>query len=538
MSEVGCISPSGPPKGPIISRKPLNFYEPGEMHRDRQVLVLDYGSQFNLLITRRLRECGVYSELIEPPAIWRQEEFADVKAVILSGGPQSVYHEGAGRIPEGLLEADLPILGICYGMQLLCHELDGAVESSARREYGPAKLTTLSGHPLLENVPLGQICWMSHGDKVTRLPDNVLSIAETADSIAVVAHTQKPYFGLQFHPEVSHTECGEQLLRNFLTIAGCCFDWTASHFIDEAVVSIREQVGDAKVACALSGGVDSSVAAALVGRAIGNQLTCLFVDNGLLRQGESQRVMELMKEANLQVRRLDAEALFLEKLKGVSDPETKRKAIGHAFIEVFDQALSNEDVTYLVQGTLYPDVVESGYGKSVTIKTHHNVGGLPPDMKLKLLEPLKALFKDEVRKVGSELGLPDSVVHRQPFPGPGMAVRVLGPVDKVRLDIARAADAIATGEIEAALPLMERPWQYYAALLPVRSVGVMGDGRQYGETIAVRAVRSFDAMTADVYPLDYPLLERIAVRIVNEVDGVNRVVYDITPKPPGTIEWE
>ncbi|MFA5504429.1 MAG: glutamine-hydrolyzing GMP synthase, partial [Vulcanimicrobiota bacterium] len=349
---------------------------------------------------------------------------------------------------------------------------------------------------------------------------------------------EKPLYGLQFHPEVSHTEGGERLLRNFLELAGCRFDWTAAHFIDEALRDIREKVGKAKVCCALSGGVDSTVAATLVHRAIGDQLTCLFVDNGLLRYQESKRVLQLMKEAKVQVQRVDAEAIFLENLESVSDPEKKRKVIGHTFIEVFEQALAGQDVTFLVQGTLYPDVVESGAGQAATIKTHHNVGGLPEDMKLKLLEPLRELFKDEVRKVGRELGLPESVVSRQPFPGPGMAVRVLGQVDKTRLDMARAADHIATSEIEKAYPVEQRPWQYYAALLPVRSVGVMGDGRQYGETVAVRAVRSHDAMTADVFPLDWALLERIAVRIVNEVEGVNRVVYDITPKPPATIEWE
>ena len=508
------------------------------MLRDRQIIVLDYGSQFNLLITRRLRELGVYSELLPPPESWQAEAFSDVKAVILSGGPQSVYQDGARTLPPGLLESGLPILGICYGMQLLCHSLGGSVTATPRREYGPAKLSALSQHRLLEDVSIGQVCWMSHGDKVERLPEGFETIAETADSLAVVAHAERPWFGFQFHPEVSHTECGMTLLKNFLQLAGCAFDWTPSHFIEDALSEIRAKVGSAKVACALSGGVDSAVAAALVGRAIGDQLSCLFVDHGLLRQGESEQVLMLMKQAGLKVRRLDAEALFLERLAGVSDPEQKRKIIGHSFIEVFDTALANEDVTFLVQGTLYPDIVESGTGHAATIKTHHNVGGLPEDMKLKLLEPLRELFKDEVRRVGTELGLPDAVVHRQPFPGPGMAVRVLGPISKERLDTARAADAIATSEIEAALPWQDRPWQYYAALLPVRSVGVMGDGRQYGETIALRAVRSHDAMTADVYPLDYALLERIAVRIVNEVPGVNRVVYDITPKPPGTIEWE
>ena len=508
------------------------------MTMQAEVVVLDYGSQFNLLITRRLREQGVFSELIAPPKEWKPENFPGTQAVILSGGPQSVYDENSSKMPAGLLESGLPVLGICYGMQLLCQKLGGEVSRSTVREYGPAKLTKVDNHPLTKNVEIGSVAWMSHGDKVTKLPEGVVTIASTSDSDAIVAHDERHLYGFQFHPEVSHTQHGETLLRNFLELAGCKFDWTAEHFIEEALADIKKTVGDAKVCCALSGGVDSSVAATLVGKAIGDQLTCVFVDNGLLRYQEADRVMALMDEAGVKVRKIDAEALFLERLKDVADPERKRKVIGHTFIEVFDEAVANEDVTFLVQGTLYPDVVESGAGQAATIKTHHNVGGLPEDMKLKLLEPLRELFKDEVRRVGSELGLPQSVVARQPFPGPGMAVRVLGPVDKKRLDMARAADHIATSEIEKVHPVGERPWQYYAALLPVRSVGVMGDGRQYGETVAVRAVRSHDAMTADVFPLDWALLERIAVRIVNEVEGVNRVVYDITPKPPGTIEWE
>ncbi|MFA7479457.1 MAG: glutamine-hydrolyzing GMP synthase [Vulcanimicrobiota bacterium] len=508
------------------------------MSRNPEVVVFDYGSQFNLLITRRLREQGVFSELVPPPSHFSQSDYPETRAVILSGGPQSVYDEASPKLPEGLLESGIPVLGICYGMQLLCQSLGGEVTRSPVREYGPATLTRVNGHPLTAGLETGQVLWMSHGDKVSKLPTGSKALAATNDCDAIFCHDEKPLYGLQFHPEVSHTEGGERLLRNFLELAGCRFDWTAAHFIDEALRDIREKVGKAKVCCALSGGVDSTVAATLVHRAIGDQLTCLFVDNGLLRYQESERVLQLMKEAKVQVQRVDAEAIFLENLESVSDPEKKRKVIGHTFIEVFEQALAGQDVTFLVQGTLYPDVVESGAGQAATIKTHHNVGGLPEDMKLKLLEPLRELFKDEVRKVGRELGLPESVVSRQPFPGPGMAVRVLGQVDKTRLDMARAADHIATSEIEKAYPVEQRPWQYYAALLPVRSVGVMGDGRQYGETVAVRAVRSHDAMTADVFPLDWALLERIAVRIVNEVEGVNRVVYDITPKPPATIEWE
>ena len=508
------------------------------MSRNPEVVVLDYGSQFNLLITRRLREQGVYSELVPPQTEWKAEDFPAARAVILSGGPQSVYDEASPKLPIGLLDSGIPVLGICYGMQLLCQGLGGEVRRSEVREYGPAQLCSVANHPLTQGVSVGQVCWMSHGDKVITLPSDTHAVATTSDCDAIFVHDERHLYGFQFHPEVSHTECGETLLRNFLVLAGCEFDWTASHFIEESLQEIRETVGDCKVCCALSGGVDSTVAATLVGKAIGDQLTCIFVDNGLLRFQESDRVLALMKEAGVAVRRIDAEKLFLDRLAGVSEPEEKRKIIGHSFIEVFDKALENEDVTFLVQGTLYPDVVESGAGQAATIKTHHNVGGLPEDMKLKLLEPLRELFKDEVRRVGSELGLPQSVVARQPFPGPGMAVRVLGAVDKTRLDMARAADHIATTEIEKVYGIGERPWQYYAALLPVRSVGVMGDGRQYGETVVVRAVRSHDAMTADVFPLDWALLERIAVRVVNEVEGVNRVVYDVTPKPPGTIEWE
>jgi len=506
------------------------------------VLVLDYGSQYNLLITRRLRECGVYADLVDPDRPW--EELAEgAVAAVLSGGPNSVYEPGAPQLPPGLLESGLPVLGICYGMQLLARALGGDVVAGHHREYGPARFRIEHETHLLQGLSNDQPCWMSHGDKVERLPDGFQALARTDTALAAMGCVERRIYGLQFHPEVSHTPQGTVILRNFLELAGCKFDWNAGSFVEEAVAEIRSQVGEGRVSCALSGGVDSTVAAALVHKAVGSRLECLFVDNGLLRLNEAQQVMESLREMGLNVRLIDARDRFMARLEGLQEPEAKRKAIGETFIHVFEEEGPKAD--FLVQGTLYPDIVESGHGgakKAVTIKTHHNVGGLPEGMRLKLVEPLKQLFKDEVRRVGRELGVPRGILERQPFPGPGLAVRCLGPLTQERLDTLRAADAIVRAALDA-LPLDgtgadKRPWQYYAALLPVRAVGVMGDARTYAEVIAVRAVHSEDAMTASVARLDWELLERISTRIVNEVKGVNRVVYDITPKPPGTIEWE
>lgn len=454
-----------------------------------EVLVIDYGSRFYLLLTRRIRDQGAYSEVVSPPERFIPHDYPQTRAIILVGDNRELGDSDPKPLPAGLLESGIPIMGVGYGAEILSHHLALRLDREALAGRGP--------------VPLNDTPhWVNVQDCV-RGDERTLSG-----------------------------------LREFLRTAGCPLDWDAKRFIDEAINSIRLTVGTAKVCCALSGGVDSTVAATLVNRAIGDQLTCLFVDNGLLRHQESERVLTLMKEIDVKVERIDARELFLERLSGISDPEAKRKVIGHTFIEVFENAVKDDDVTFLVQGTLYPDIVESGSGKNNTIKSHHNVGGLPEDMTFELLEPLRELFKDEVRKVGTQLGLPDSVVLRQPFPGPGMAVRVLGEVTEKRLRIARAADHIATTEIEKALTIGERPWQYYAALLPVSAVGMIDGERRYGEAIALRAVASEDAMAAQVCPLNWDLLNTIAVRIINEVVGISRVVYDVTPKPPGTIEWE
>jgi GMP synthase (glutamine-hydrolysing) len=515
------------------------------MSRDL-VLILDFGSQYTQLIARRIRELKVYSE-IHPFNIGlnRIKELSP-KAIVLSGGPSSVYEEDAPTVDAALFELGVPILGICYGVQLACKLLGGRVAGSDKKEYGRAHVKVLHAADLFHGFSAGEdlAVWMSHGDRVEEMPAGWKLIGETPNApAAAVVDEKHRFFGVQFHPEVVHTPRGGQILANFLfRIVGLSASWTMASFVDEAIAKVRSTVGErGRVICGLSGGVDSSVAAKLILNAIGARLTCIFVDNGLLRQGERAGVEQLFAgafHADLHV--VDAADRFLKALAGVTDPEQKRKIIGREFIAVFDEeAHKIEGVEFLAQGTLYPDVIESvsHKGPSATIKSHHNVGGLPERMKLKLVEPLRELFKDEVRELGAELGLPRHVLWRQPFPGPGLAVRVLGEVTEARLSVLRGADAIIDEEIRAA-GLYESIWQAFGVLLPVKSVGVMGDFRTYADAIAVRAVHSKDGMTADWVPLPYELLGTISRRIINEVRGVNRVVYDITSKPPGTIEWE
>lgn len=510
-------------------------------------VILDYGSQYSQLITRRVREIGVYGELIAHDASWEEVEKLNPKAVILSGGPASVYEEGAPQLPDWVLEKELPTLGICYGMQLIAHALGSRVEPSEHREYGPASLNVEpigDAAKLFEGLPNNVNVWMSHGDHISTLPNGFDVLAWSANS-PVAAMGNGRMVGIQFHPEVNHTEYGSDIIRNFLVnIAGCETNWSAESFIDASIRDIREKVGNGRVLLGLSGGVDSSVAAALIHKAIGDQLTPVFVNNGLLREGEAESVQETFTrhfETNLVY--ADARERFLTNLKGVSDPEQKRKIIGETFVRVFEaEATKAGPFEFLAQGTLYSDVIESATGKSgdsktaVKIKTHHNVGGLPEDMDFQLLEPFRLLFKDEVREVGRLLGVPEEIVERQPFPGPGLAVRLLGEITEEDLAILRKADAIVRHEIESAD--IENPWQFFAVLVPVQSTGVMGDFRTYAKTCAVRAISSQDAMTADWSRLPYDVLAKISNRIVNEVDGINRVVYDITSKPPATIEWE
>jgi GMP synthase (glutamine-hydrolysing) len=509
------------------------------------IVILDFGSQYTQLIARRVRELRVYSEILPHDA--SRDEIARVnpRGIILSGGPASVYDEGAPALPDFLLDLHAPILGICYGMQLLAHALGGRVEKSATREYGQATLRVARADALFADLPTTLQVWMSHGDQITALPDGFIALAQSdACPIAAMANSARKIYALQFHPEVAHTPRGIDILRRFLfDICGCRGDWTPAAFINTTIEQIRARVGEARVLCALSGGVDSTVAAALVGRAVGEQLVCVFVDHGLLREGEARAVVELFRDQGLEIVPVDAHARFLGKLRGVVDPEEKRKTIGAEFVRVFEETAQSLESTkpfrFLAQGTLYPDVIESrGAGKSAArIKTHHNVGGLPDDLQFELIEPLRYLFKDEVRAVGIELGLPEQVVYRQPFPGPGLAVRILGEVTQDRLNLLRAADAVVREEIERA-GLAREVWQYFAILTPLQTVGVMGDGRTYENTVAIRAVTSQDGMTADWARLPHDLLARISSRIVNEVRGVNRVVYDITSKPPATIEWE
>ena len=511
-----------------------------------RILILDCGSQFTQLIARRVREARVYSEI--HPATRTLEWIREWKpdGIILSGGPSSVTDVGAPTISHEVLDV-APVLGVCYGMQLIAHLEGGTVVGGGRREYGRAEVSVTEPAGLFAGFDVGEriTVWMSHGDHVEEVPPGYLATARSGNNVvAGFRHETKPVHAVQFHAEVAHTARGAEIVENFLFgICGCSADWTPGHFIDLEVARIRALVGDQQVICGLSGGVDSSVAAALVHKAIGDQLTCIFVDTGLLRLHEREQVERTMR-AHLGIKLITvrADERFLSALSGVSDPERKRKIIGHAFIDVFEEASADAgtDAAFLVQGTLYPDVIESVSatgGPSATIKTHHNVGGLKPDMQFTLIEPLRELFKDEVRHVGRELGLPEELVGRHPFPGPGLAIRVLGEVTPQALDVLRRADAIYLEEIRAA-GLYPDIWQAFAVFLPVRSVGVMGDGRTYEHVIALRAVTSTDGMTADWYPFPHDVLGRISSRIINEVDGVNRVVYDISSKPPATIEWE
>ena len=519
---------------------------PGEAPKggDEAVVVLDFGSQFSRLIARRVREAHVYCEIFPHNAPSEALERLNVKGFILSGGPASVFEDGAPQLPAYVLDSGLPVLGICYGMQLLAHSLGGAVEPGTLREYGHAVVhQNTADHALFAGLPSSMPVWMSHGDKVTAMPPGFHCLGYTENSPVAMMGNDAGVIGLQFHPEVVHTPSGAQLIQNFLyDVCGCGGLWTPGNFIEESVARIREQVGEGRVICALSGGVDSAITAALINRAVGDQLTCIFVDNGLLRREEAERVVGTFKRAmSINLIHVDATDQFLDALDGVVDPEQKRKNIGETFIRVFeDVAEEIEDVSFLAQGTLYPDVIESTShetGAAAKIKTHHNVGGLPAAMRLSLVEPLRYLFKDEVRDVGLALGLPEEIVLRQPFPGPGLAIRIIGEVTREKLEVLRSCDWIVMDEIKGA-NLYRQLWQSFAVLTDTRSVGVMGDHRTYGYLAAIRAVTSEDAMTADWARLPYEVLARISSRIVNEVPEVNRVVYDITSKPPGTIEWE
>ncbi|MEN6508862.1 MAG: glutamine-hydrolyzing GMP synthase [Smithella sp.] len=508
------------------------------------ILIIDFGSQYNQLIARRVREHQVYCQ-IEPPDISLEAIKALApEGIVLSGGPASIYSRGAPRVDKNIFGLGIPILGICYGLQYMIDSLGGKVIGSTKREYGFAELNVNKQKGIFSGVDKKTQCWMSHGDSIGTLPEGFTVTASTANTpVAATEDIKRHFYGLQFHPEVVHTQAGKKILANFLfAVCRCKKSWTMKSFINHAVEEIRQQVGPDKVILGLSGGVDSSVAAVLLHKAIGRQLTCVFVDNGVLRAGETEHVIEMFKKnLHINLRFSRSGKLFLKKLKGVTDPERKRKIIGRTFIEVFDQeAHKIKNVKFLAQGTLYPDLIESRSafgGPSAVIKSHHNVGGLPKTMKLRLIEPLKHLFKDEVRLLGKELGLADDVLWRQPFPGPGLAVRIIGDVTVQRLSVLRKADTILIEEIRAA-NLYYKLWQSFTVLLPLKSVGIMGDQRTYENIVAIRAVTSEDAMTADWARLPQDLLARISTRIINEVRGINRVVYDISSKPPSTIEWE
>lgn len=514
------------------------------MAKNETILVLDFGSQYSQLIARRIRECKVYSRIVpfSTPVEKIREEAP--MGIILSGGPASVYQDNAPKCDPEIFNLGIPVLGICYGLQLTVMTLGGKVARGHAREYGKAEIEITGESPLLDGLLSPLQVWMSHGDKVTALPEGFVTTAKTTNTeFAAIRHTEKKIYGIQFHPEVVHTHRGTEIIRNFaMRICGCSGNWTMESFIERSVREIQEKTAGQKVILGLSGGVDSSVAAALIHKAIGDKLTCIFVNNGLLRKNEAERVQELFAGSfKMNLVYIDATDRFLDKLAGVTEPEKKRKIIGHEFVNVFDDAaMKLKDVKFLAQGTTYPDVIESvpiDGNPSAMIKSHHNVGGLPEKMNLKLLEPLSRLFKDEVREVGKKLGLPDEMVYRQPFPGPGLAVRMLGAVNRKDLDTLREADIIIVDEMKKA-GLYYKIWQAFAVFVPVKTVGVMGDERTYDNVIALRAVESQDGMTADWVRLPYELMERISTRIINEVNGVNRVVYDITSKPPGTIEWE
>ncbi len=509
--------------------------------RHQKILVLDFGGQYNQLIARRVRELNVYSELRPSELSVEEIKRLDPIGIILTGGPSSVYEKNAPYLAKDVLALGIPVLGICYGCQLITVLLGGEVGRAERSEFGKTQLTVHAESPLFDGIPKKSVCWMSHTDRIRTLPDGFTALAST-DGCPVAAYgdEEKSIYGVQFHPEVVHTEYGGQVLKNFLRICGARGDWTMHGFVEESVLSLKERLGTGRVLSAMSGGVDSAVAAALVHRAIGERLTCVFVDHGLHRKGEPEEVMRVFRdELHMNLIRVDARELFLNALRGVTDPEEKRRIIGRLFIEVFErQARAIGSVDYLVQGTIYPDVVESGRGKSAVIKSHHNVGGLPDVIDFKeLVEPLRDLFKDEVRRVGTELGLEERIVWRQPCPGPALAIRIMGEVTEEKLEIVREADAIFTEELMRA-GLEKDVWQYFAVLTDSKTVGVQGDARTYENVIALRAVTSVDAMTADWARIPYEVLERVSVRITGEVRHANRVVYDITSKPPATIEWE